>query len=129
MNGGKVIFYAGTNTLQSTGTYNDGNWHLATVTFSSATGTNLYVDGILTAGNSSYNTAQNYAGWWMIGYSNTTYYFNGSLDDIAIYNTPLTAAQVYTLYGGGSAPACPGSTISLQANTVSGATYSFAQLL
>ncbi|MEO6849892.1 MAG: DUF2341 domain-containing protein, partial [Mucilaginibacter sp.] len=46
--------------------------------------------------------------------------------DIAIYNSELTASQVYTLYGGGSAPFCSGSTLSLQVNTVAGATYSWS---
>ncbi|MEP6613965.1 MAG: DUF2341 domain-containing protein, partial [Mucilaginibacter sp.] len=38
----------------------------------------------------------------------------------------LTASQVYTLYGAGSPPTCVGSSLLLQANTVSGATYSWS---
>jgi concanavalin A-like lectin/glucanase superfamily protein len=126
MNGGKLVFYAGSNSVQSPSTYNDGNWHLATATLSPAYGENLYVDGSLVASNSSYNSAQNYTGWWMMGYSNASYYFNGSLDDAVIYNTTeLTASQVSTLYSGTSSNStvCPGSTLSLGETTISGATY------
>ena len=49
------------------------------------------------------------------------------LDDIAVYNTTISASQVYTLYGAGSSPrtACANSTLALQVNTVGADTYSW----
>jgi hypothetical protein len=127
MNGGKVSFFAGATSVQSTATYNDGNWHMATATMSSVNGMNLYIDGASVA--SSANTAsQSYTGWWTIGYSNNAYYFSGTLDDATIYTTTaLTATQVSTLYSGTSSntPVCAGSSINLTETSISGATYSW----
>ncbi|MDR6944763.1 DUF2341 domain-containing protein [Mucilaginibacter pocheonensis] len=121
------------NTINTTASYADGTWHHAVVTMSSTNGASMYVDGALQASDATMTSAGAYAGYWRVAYDNlaswtsapTNYFFSGSLDDIAVYNTELTAAQVYTLYGAGSTPICPGSTLSLQANTVSGATYSW----
>lgn len=136
-NSGQLYFglFPGTlKTINTTTTYADGNWHHVVVTESTTNGANLYVDGVLQATDATMTASQSYGGYWRIGYDNllgwtnapTSYLFNGSLDDIAVYNTELTASQVYTLYGGGSTPVCAGSTMALQVNTVSGATYSWS---
>lgn len=122
-------------TLNTTASYNDGNWHNVIVTVSTTNGSSLYVDGALQASDATMTTCQTYGvnGYWRVGYDNlagwtnapTNYYFTGTLDDIAIYNSALTASQVYSLYGAGSASICAGNTLSLQVNSVSGATYSW----
>jgi len=120
-------------TINTTTSYADGNWHHAVATLSTTNGANLYVDGALMATDATITSSGAYSGYWRVGYDNlgswtnmpTDFYFNGSLDDIAVYKTELTAAQVYTLYGAGCAPVCPGSTLTFQANTVSGATYAW----
>jgi len=123
-------------TINTTSTYADGNWHHAVATCSTSTGSCLYVDGALQASSSTMTTSETYAvnGYWRIGYNAlsgwpatpTDFYFKGSLDDIATYTTALTASQVYNTYGAGSSPTCAGSTLSLQANTISGATYGWS---
>ncbi len=122
-------------TLNTTASYNDGNWHNVIATVSTTNGSNLYVDGALQASDATMTTSQTFSvnGYWRVGYDNlagwtntpTDYYFTGALDDIAIYNSALTASQVYSLYGAGSAPVCAGNTLSLQVNSVSGTTYSW----
>lgn len=96
--------------VTSTGTYNNGAWHLAVATVGPA-GEILYVDGVQVAINTVAQNAQVFTGYWHIGYAYTSgwtnppssNYFNGSLAHAAIYPTPLTATQVSTLYNATSA--------------------------
>jgi len=134
------IYTTATNTanvITSTSAYNDGVWHHAVGTCSTTSGSCLYVDGALVASSSTMTTAETYtgAGYWRVAYSNlggwpnepTDLYFTGSLDDIALYNTAISASQVAILYGAGvTTPVCAGSSLSLSVNTVAGATYSWS---
>jgi len=136
-NTGQIYFgvYPGAiKTISSSATYADGNWHHVVATESTTNGANLYIDGQLQATDATMNTSSSFAGYWRVGYDNingwtsapSSYFFNGSLDDVAIYNTELTATQVTALYGGSSAATVCGSPLTLQVNTVSGATYSWS---
>lgn len=91
-------------------TLNDGNWHhfatvVTTDTVTSGNNTiTLYIDGVLDQGTISRNgsgygaVAQNLR----IGYTEGGGgYFNGSIDEVRIYNTALTAAQIQALYNQG----------------------------
>ncbi|MGZ3879238.1 MAG: MBG domain-containing protein, partial [Mucilaginibacter sp.] len=125
-----------THTISTTAAYNDGNWHHAVATFSTTNGSSLYVDGSLQASDANMNAGLNYTngGYWRVGYDNLTnwqnqpssFYFNGTLDDISVSTTEMTAAQVATLYGAGSSTYCVGNPLSLQVNTVAGATYAWS---
>ncbi|WP_216846657.1 S-layer family protein, partial [Mucilaginibacter sp. L196] len=137
MNGaGQLIFgiYNGaTDTIRTGTSYNDGTWHMVTAELSAA-GMQLYVDGSLKSSKASYTVAQSYTGYWRIGEDilstwpdgTANFCFNGSLDDIAVYTSAIPASTIYTLYGAGSPPVCAGSPLTLQANTVSGASYSWS---
>ncbi len=140
-NAGQLYFgvYPGAAiTVNSALSYNDNQWHLATATLSSTLGMALYVDGALVGSNTNTKTAENYVGYWRIGYDNmngwpsppSSTFFKADLDDVLIYNTALSASDVTTLYNspdgaGNSGPVCSGSTLSLTATTVSGATYAW----
>ncbi|GAC1559926.1 MAG: hypothetical protein NVS3B13_27620 [Mucilaginibacter sp.] len=122
------------STINTASAYNDGNWHHVVATFSTTNGSNMYVDGALAASNPAMQSALAATGYWRVGYdvltgwanAPGTAYFNGSLDDVAVANTELTPAQVDVLYGAGSSAFfCAGNTLSLTANTVAGATYSW----
>lgn len=86
--------------------YNDGNWHFAVLTYGPA-GEVLYVDGVQVASNSLGTSAQNYVGYWHLGYDNNAAwanapsdsYFAGSLSHAAVYPSQLTNTQVSALYG------------------------------
>jgi hypothetical protein len=137
------IIYTGTapgavkKYLSSTLSYNDGTWHMATST-TGASGLKLYIDGNLIASDPTVTSGETITGYWRIGYSDlstwpnepSSYYFSGTLDDAVIYHRELTAAEVTGLYNspdgaGNNSPVCAGSTLSLTATTVSGATYSW----
>ncbi len=95
ISGGAAIAHA-------TGAYNDGNWHHA-VWVKNGAQNHLYVDGVdritslvnLTVVAASTNET---LGLRVGGNS-----FAGSLDEVALYNYPLTAAQVANHYAVGSA--------------------------
>jgi len=108
--------------------YADGNWHFAVATVAPVSATVgtvlLYVDGVLVAGAvgnetiTGSNPAQVYGGWWHLGWSNanngwtdppTTGYWSGSLGQIAVFPSVLTAANVSSLYGASSASAYLGA--------------------
>ncbi|WP_300681133.1 PKD domain-containing protein [Nocardioides sp.] len=120
-NAGKLIFGVYNNTvstLTSPASYNDNAWHHVVAEMSSA-GMALYVDGVRVARRSDVTTGQAYAGYWHIGGDNlngwtsqpTSNYFNGSIDDVAVYPTALsteTVRQHYTDSGRSTtAPAAP----------------------
>jgi hypothetical protein len=88
---------------------NDGKWHMAAATLSSA-GMNLYVDGVSVDTDSTITTAQTGTGYWRIGYDNlgswpdqpNNFFFTGQLRFAAVYSTAFTAAQIATDYAAGT---------------------------
>jgi len=116
---GQLIFgtyNGGTQTVESTNSYNNGQWHYLVAT-QSANGMVLYVDGARVGADPAATANQQYTGYWHVGGDNlnswpsqpSSEYFQGEVDETAIYPTALTAAQVanhYTL-GGGTVVAPP----------------------
>jgi hypothetical protein len=94
--------------------YNDGQWHLAVGTLSASAGLAFYLDGALVGTNSA-TGAQNYNGYWRFGQANlnnwpdlpASEYFQGALDEVAVFNTVLNSNQVIAIYQAGSAGMCP----------------------
>ena len=79
----------------------NGNWHQVVHTFGGTVGgQKLYVDGVLrasgTKANSDFNTETNIN----IGNSNmaSQKYFNGTIDEVRLYNTALSSTAVTALY-------------------------------
>ncbi|MET1006925.1 MAG: PKD domain-containing protein [Propionibacteriaceae bacterium] len=106
-NSGRLNFgvYNGTtSTLRSTATYNDGQWHQAVAQMSPA-GMAFYVDGIK-VGSNSVTAGQDYSGFWRVGADNlgswpnqpSSSAFNGTIDEVSIYPTALTTAQLRDHY-------------------------------
>jgi hypothetical protein len=91
--------------VTSTGSYADGNWHQVVATVGPA-GLLLYVDGSLQASNASITAPQVFNGYWRLGDGNENnvwtdpppnVLWQGSLAQVAVYPTQLTAAQVTAL--------------------------------
>ena len=99
-----------TNVATSSSTYNNGAWHFVVASFSASSGLTIYVDGSSAATNSAATSPQNYAGWWIVGFTDsagwspapTSSYLNGSIAEVAVFPTALSASQVTTLYSSGS---------------------------
>jgi hypothetical protein len=99
---GHVVFGSSsgiTGQVSTTGSgYLDGAWHHAAATLDPSDGLRLYVDGALAA-SASYTAAGTGSGYWRFG-GDTWFatwpadYFNGDLDEVAVYPTVLNAQQV-----------------------------------
>jgi trimeric autotransporter adhesin len=95
------VFDNGVRTVTTAGSYNDGQWHQVVSTLSGA-GMVLYVDGKKVGSRTDTVQGQPYSGWWRIGGDNlggwpdqpASLSFAGTIDDVAVYPTALTAARV-----------------------------------
>ncbi|HEX9623252.1 MAG TPA: LamG domain-containing protein [Streptosporangiaceae bacterium] len=118
MNDGQLVFgvYTGSvQTIETAQAYNDGQWHYVVATLSGS-GMKLYVDGQLTGTNST-TSAQAFNGFWRVGGDNLngwnldpwgsnsqgttepySYYFKGTIGDVAVYPSALSAAQIAAHY-------------------------------
>lgn len=128
LNNGRLTFgtYTGaTKTVASTSSYNDGAWHHVVATQGPA-GMVLYVDGVMVGSDPQTTTAQSYLGYWRIGGDNlsgwpnapTSSYFNGSLDNFAVYSTVLTASQVASHFALGTGQGVPTASFTATVNNL-----------
>ena len=103
--------------LDSTGTVLDGNWHHVAFTYNSS-GINLYIDGSASGSNTTNITpVQASTDNFMIGarkISTPEKFFNGSIDEVAVWNTALTSTQVSEIYS------ATGTNLTKDLTTVSG---------
>jgi len=99
-----IAFYANySNTAVYSAPVSVGVWHHAVGTFDGST-VRIYLDGVLQQSTSSNLALQNYSA--VIGRASPTlnaYYFNGSIDETAIYNRSLSPSEVLALYSAGKA--------------------------
>lgn len=94
--------------LSSLDSYNDGEWHLAAMTYSSADGLKLYVDSELTVEKPGVpdTMLMIYEGFWRIGYDQMNmwpgepryYSFEGLLDDILVLDRVLNSSEIKAYY-------------------------------
>jgi hypothetical protein len=119
MNDGQIVFGVYSNkveTIETPDVYNDGQWHYVVATLSPTAGMAFYVDGQLIGTNPT-TTAQNYNGYWRVGGDNlngwsldawggnsqgttqpNSYFWNGTMDDVAVYPYALSSTQIATHY-------------------------------
>jgi prepilin-type N-terminal cleavage/methylation domain-containing protein len=94
--GGTQRFTSGPTNVPTTG------WHLLTGVWD---GTNLaiYLDGALQSTNGPFSGAFAFQNYNFIGvHANHAYFFNGSLAQVAVNPSALSAVQILNLYGAGS---------------------------
>ena len=97
-------------TVNSAASYNDGSWHHVVGTYT-ANSMILYVDGAEVASTTvDVPYAQEFAGFWNIGNDTltgwpgswTTTAFQGEIEDVAVWNSVLSAGDVSTIYSSAS---------------------------
>ena len=103
-NTGHLVWAVGTassaHEVVSSGTVTSGAWVFAAASIGPA-GQTLYVNGAL-AGSGATTAPRNYTGWWHLGWgaesawpdAPSSLYFSGSLAQVAVVPSQLTAAQV-----------------------------------
>ncbi len=106
-NTGRVAFgvrAAGVKALASTKSYNDNQWHQAVATMAGGKA-KLYVDGVLVAQRGDVVDPEVYVGYWRLSGDTISdmpnagaVNFNGSLDEVSVYPSALTAAQIQAQY-------------------------------
>ncbi|MFC0682301.1 LamG-like jellyroll fold domain-containing protein [Lysobacter korlensis] len=103
------VWIGSASTISSDSGYNDGQWHHVVGNLG-PTGQSFYLDGEL-VGTEPTTTAQSFSGYWRIGGDNSwggDDYFDGVIDDVAVYGAPLTARQIanhHNISGQGAFPA------------------------
>lgn len=92
--------FASTDIIDTSQNYHDDQWHhLAGVIDRPGQAMRLYVDGVLQDSASVDNTADGDGGDLRIGTLwNQTNFFNGSIDDVRIYNRALSADEIQSLH-------------------------------
>ena len=106
-NDGRLIFgvYNGGFDMITTPTaYNDGQWHYV-VAMQGPSGMAMYVDDHL-IGSNGVTGNQTYSGYWRVGGDNLGFwpnqpasnYFAGTIDEVAVYDAPLTPTQIDAHY-------------------------------
>ncbi len=130
----KLILNWGNQPISSS-TLSFNSWHFVIVTISPSGQTTFYIDGVNSGsqqitGNYTLLSATNL--FFFGKSSNNAWYWNGKLDDIAIYNRVLTQQEISNLYSTSPPPsittsASPslincGETATLTASTTSSAT-------
>jgi PKD repeat protein len=91
-------------TLETGDGLNDGQWHHV-VASDSPSGLAMYMDGQL-VGQRSESGGQPYSGYWRVGgdtsWAGSSSFFNGDIDEVAVYGAPLTTTQVQRHYAVGT---------------------------
>lgn len=120
-------------TVSSVASYNDNQWHHVVATLGS-NGMQLFVDGVLVGSRTDITSAWQFDGFWRIGGDNlgswtnrpTNRYFNGQLDDVAIYPAvlPLSRIQAHYVASGRNVIAPPAPPVAAFTSTTEGLTAS-----
>ncbi|MES2657415.1 MAG: LamG-like jellyroll fold domain-containing protein [Verrucomicrobiota bacterium] len=99
--GTKIGFGVGNpeTTLLSGSSVNDGNWHHVVATRDNTTGAlKIYIDGVLNASGSGATGARSAPNSMRVGsIGGTTGFYNGSLDEVRLYNMVLGPAEISKL--------------------------------
>ncbi len=96
-----VVMYGGTwpydRTVATSKSYLDWKWHHLWVTYSSWVST-AYVDGVLlwSASSVTLNTWSEGIYFWR--WNDANRFYNGSLDDVAVWNRALSSSEISQLY-------------------------------
>lgn len=97
--GSTLLLYANSGNRITSGTIATNTWYNAVVTYDH-TNMKIYLNGVQNV-SQAYSSDITYSGNTLIGGTGVAdYAFNGSIDEVRIYNRALTASEVAGLYNG-----------------------------
>lgn len=100
VNNSNLVSYDGSSLRTDNGTtLSVSQWYHGVLVIDSGTSTKFYVNGSLSSSQSSSTITYNDAAL-QIGHDGVGSYFDGYIDDVAIYNRTLSSSEVGDLYGG-----------------------------
>ena len=91
------------NNVATYTTVDDNKWHFVVATFDNSIGTSIYIDSILEETRGNYtNNREGTGSDIFVGYRERDVdddeYFNGTMDEVFIYNKTLSAREIKELY-------------------------------
>ena len=105
LNNGEVygqVFNSGTaTTVQTTTTWKDGNWHHIAFVYIPSTSIEIFVDGnseILSTSSIPASIDNDPADFNIGRRSDGARYFNGNIDEVAVFDYALSNSQIYDIY-------------------------------
>lgn len=103
LEGGRVChrIWADQKICSSKATFNDNQWHLATVTVGSG-GTKLFVDGAQVGTGMKTSSDFDSDEGLVIGSGSQFGHFNGTLDEVVVWKRQLSTSEVTSLYNNGN---------------------------
>ena len=101
---GILRFYNGSTTYDSTSAISANTWTQIAITYASSGDLKFYINGNLDASHSAgalslgASSNRGLIGGYVFGANPVSLYYGGSIDQVRIYNTALSATQVLQLY-------------------------------
>lgn len=102
-NSNKLLYNNGTS-AQSTGTISTGSWTHVAVTFDGAGGVTFYINGSSAGTGTVATTNPTNTSAVDLGRAFNGNYFDGKMDEVAIFNSELTASEISNIYNNKSYP-------------------------
>ncbi|MDB4419292.1 hypothetical protein N9291_01670 [bacterium] len=104
--GNNVAYAGGVGDLRGGISINDGEWHHLVAVTTHGVGTQLYVDGVLDKEVSNAATGITQSDnpkdvLWIGGNPDNGREFNGQIDDVAMWDRPLTPAEITEIFNAG----------------------------
>ena len=98
LHNGLIRWWVGGNTIDTTQQYNDGNWHICTITQNSGGNYKCYVDGNLVLNTTQTSLTLGTENFAVASWNNLSYTYEGKIAIFQIYNRVLSATEVLQNY-------------------------------
>lgn len=101
-----VAYAGGIGDLRGTADVNDGEWHHVVAITTNGVGTQLYIDGVLDKETSSATTGITQSNepkdvLWIGGNPDNGREFDGQIDDVAMWDRPLSQLEISEIFNAG----------------------------